>query len=147
MIWNRILYRLGTCFHDPFLPALSQSRQSCPLRRVKGTLALMELLWTSCPGWGQERWAWLSSATQWPREVEAVGCSDQVRGACQRAAVVCEGQNEAEGEKTESGEWRKAMGFSVYLQLFFLMGGWEKSWGHCPEGGLQPCPALAICSL
>lgn len=52
MIWNRILYRLGTCFHDPFcLPVLSWSRQSC-LLRVKGTLALMEILWDLLLGSG-----------------------------------------------------------------------------------------------
>lgn len=34
----------------------------------------MEILWGLLPGWGQETLAWLSSATQWPREAEAVGC-------------------------------------------------------------------------
>lgn len=69
-------------FPRPLIPASFVSVQAVlPPKKGKGTLALMELLWTSCPGWGQERWDWLSSATQWPREVEAVGCSDQVRGA------------------------------------------------------------------
>lgn len=36
---------------------------------------------------------WLSSATQWPREAEAVGCRwTGQEGPCQSAAVVCEGQ-------------------------------------------------------
>lgn len=83
----------------------------------------MELLCTSCPGWGQESGPGSavppSGLEKW-RQWAAVTRSG---GPCQRAAVVCEGQNEAEGEKIESGEWRKAMGFSVYLQLLFLMEG------------------------
>lgn len=50
-------------------------------------------------------------------------------------------------EKTASSEWRGAMESSVYLQLLFPMGGWEESWGHCPKGGLQPCPVPSTCSL
>lgn len=52
----------------------------------------MEILWDLLPlGWGQETLAWLSSATQWPREAEAVGCRwPGQEGPCQRAAVVCE---------------------------------------------------------
>lgn len=59
-------------------------------------------------------------------KAEAVGCRwPGQEGPCQRAAVVCEGQTEAQGEKIASSEWKEAMGSSVYLQLLFLVGGWQ----------------------
>lgn len=104
---------------------------------------------TSCPGWGQETLAWLSSAIQRPRKAEAVGCRwPGQEGPCRVQLWCVKGKLKLilcklkDRERKASSEWRGAMESSTYLQLLFLMEGWEESWGHCPKGGLRPCPAL-----
>lgn len=74
MVWNRFLYRLGTCFHNIFIPARPTSLQAAPPpKKDQRAAAWMEIpSGYRRPGQGPGEWAWLGSATQW-LEAEVVG--------------------------------------------------------------------------
>lgn len=64
MVWNRFLYRLGTCFHNTFIPASPTSLQAVPppkkdqrAIRLDGNhfWILLARLWTRGVGLAQQR--------------------------------------------------------------------------------------------
>lgn len=105
MVWNRFLYRLGTCFHNTFIPASPTSLQAVPPPRkdqrdvgLDGNhfRILLARLWTRGVGLAQQRHPVAGSR------------GDGRQGAGRRAAVVGEGKTEAYSMQTEYREIRIA---------------------------------------
>lgn len=112
MIWNRILYRLGTCFHDPF-PASSVSVQAVlPPKKGQGDVGLGGTPLGPPAPVGVRRdgpgSAVPPSGLEKQRQWAAGG---QVRRACQRAAVaVREGKLKRRERKQQAVSAEKLWG-------------------------------------
>lgn len=112
MVWNRFLYRLGTCFHNTFIPASFISFQAVLPKKDQRDVGLDGNRAFGCcwPSWGpgerglaQRRHPVAGSRGGWD-----AGELGQAGPSQERAAVVCEGEIEAYSVQTEHRETRIA---------------------------------------